>query len=135
MNVERITEEYLKQKRLLDSLNKTVGEYKEMLSKVIDEQGDPDEKGHKWYHAGRYMLKRQKSQGDKFLNHERAEEWAKKKGIWDQVNKTLVVLDEDAILGYIWDHKELAKEFEELYESPPEKWSFIQPVEEEQYDL
>ena len=138
VKVERIVEEYLKNRALLESLKKVTDEYKEMLTKVIDEQGEPDEKGHKWFHAGRFMLKRQKSQGDPYLNKEKAEAWARERGIWDDVKIVQEVLNEDAIIGYVWDHKDepgLEASFKGLYETPAPTWSFIKPVEEEQYDL
>lgn len=137
MDVERLTEEYLRRRALLEDLTKTVGELKEMLSDVIDAEGIPDESGHLWYTAGNFLLERQKSQPKKYLDPVAAERWARDKGIWDDVKIVKEVLGEDALLGWVFDHRGtegLEDEFQTLYVTPPPTWSFIKPKEQKQYD-
>lgn len=137
MNVERIAEEYVKQNTLLKSLEKIVGEYKKLLIKVVDEQGEPDAKGHRWFVAGSFLLQRQKRQGDKYINKERAEEWAKERGIWNKVSVTVEQLDEDALVAYAYEHRSdemLEKEFQALYDQPPVTYAFMPPVVEAPID-
>lgn len=132
MELERITEEYLRELGHLKTLEKITSEYKKLLIKAIDEQGVPDDKGHKWLAAGKFMLQRQKRQGDKLINKERAEGWAKAKGMWESVKVVREELDEDALLAYMYEHRddeELEDEFNELYDTPPVTWAFMTPIE------
>lgn len=137
--IERYAEEYLKTDQAISGLNKVKEDIKGKLKAHVEEQGDIDDKGHKWVQAGRYFMQVQRRQGQEALNKERAEEWAKEKGIWDEVKKevTMTFLDEDALLGYMFDNrddKELEREFKELYDVPAPTWAFMKPVEEEHYD-
>jgi hypothetical protein len=138
MNVERLAEEYVKRKELADALAKEVSTLKEMLSKAIDEQGIPDEKGHLWLDAGKYSLQRQKRQGDKYLDRAQAEAWAKEEGFWNEVKLVREDLDEDALLGYVFERRKavpgIEERLEELYVEPPVTWALQKPVLQENYD-
>lgn len=138
MNVERLAEEYIKRKQLLDSLTKEVNGIKDLLVKAVDENGTPDEKGHIWLSAGKYTLQRQKRQGKKFLDRDAAEQWAKKEGFWDTVKVVREELDEDALLGYVYvrrsDVDGIEDTLQSLYITPEPTWAFQTPVEQEQYD-
>ena len=93
--IERYAEEYLKTDQAISGLNKVKEDIKGKLKAHVEEQGDIDDKGHKWVQAGRYFMQVQRRQGQEALNKERAEEWAKEKGIMgnstskDQLFKTL----------------------------------------------
>lgn len=138
MKVDRLTQEYLTRLSLLEKLQKTVGELKEMLIEVIDNEGIPDEKGHRWYTAGDFLLKRQKSGGIKRLDPSLAEQWARDRGIWDDVS---VVpprqLDEDRLVGWVFEHRDdegIESAFQECYVETPIVYSFIKPQVGKQYD-
>jgi len=136
-HAERLTEEYLRHLDHIAMLQKTVSEYKDQLNRMVEENGDPDDKGHQWLPAGKYLLQRQRRQGKKVLNIQRAEEWAKEQGIWEEVSKTVTVLDEDALVGYIYENRDkegLEEEFQELHDTPPVTYAFMKPIEEENYD-
>jgi hypothetical protein len=136
-HTERIVEEYLRHLDHIDMLQKAVNEYKKQLNQLVEEQGDPDDKGHQWLPAGKYLLQRQRRQGKKILNIQRAEEWAKSRGIWDDVSKTITVLDEDALVGYIYEHRGeegLEDQFQDLHDAPPVTYAFMKPIEEENYE-
>lgn len=136
-DIERITDEYMQHMRHVEVLQKIINEYKKQLNQHVEDQGEEDDKGHQWLPAGKYLLQRQRRQGKKTLNHQRAEEWAKERGIWDKVTRTIEVLDEDALVGYIYDNRDeegLEEEFQELHDTPPISYAFMKPVEEENYD-
>lgn len=137
MELERAVQEYVKHDSHLKFLNKIVAELKENIKKAVIEDGTPDNKGHKWLQSGRYLLQVQKRQGDPFLDKAAAEEWAKEKGIWPAVSKTVEVLDEDALMAYMFerqDDKDLEKEFQNLYVTPEPTFAMQKPVEDDYND-
>jgi hypothetical protein len=137
VNVERITKEYLAHLDHQKKLEKMTGELKALLRKAIEQEGEPDESGHRWLAAGSYLLKLQKSQGQPKLDPAAAEEWARSKGIWDKVKETVEVLDEDKLMAYMYDHQadeDLEEEFQSLYVVPDPVYSFIRPIEQEEVD-
>jgi hypothetical protein len=134
MDLEKLAEEYVKQSKHAKALDKIVKEYKELLSKAVDAQGEPDAKGHKFLTVGRYVLQRQKRQGEKYINTERATRWAHDKGIWDKVKVIREELDQDALMAYMYERRndeELEEEFQKLYDTPAPVWAFMPPVIEE----
>jgi len=137
MDTERLAEEYVKRKSMLDTLGKTVNELKEMLSKAVDEQGDVDDKGHRWLTAGRFMLKREKRQPEPQLDKEEAEQWAKSLGVWDKVKVVREELDEDALAGFAFemrDDPEVIDAYRKLFKKKDPTWAFIAPKEQQSYD-
>lgn len=136
-DIERITDEYMQHLNHVEVLQRIINEYKKQLNKLVEEGGDEDDKGHQWLPAGKYLLQRQRRQGKKSLNHARAEEWAKERGIWSEVSRTIEVLDEDALVGYIYDNRQeegLEEEFQGLHDTPPTSYAFMKPVEEQNYE-
>jgi len=137
MDIERVTEEYLKQLNHVEMLKKQLDEYKKVLVDAITRDGEEDDKGHQWLPAGQYMLQRQRRQGARSINPERAEQWAKDRGVWDEVSKVLRVVDEDALVAYIYDHRDedgLEDEFQTLFDTPKPSYAFIKPVKGATYD-
>jgi len=136
-DIERITEEYMSHLHHIEVLQRLTNELKRQLNEHVESSGDEDEKGHQWLPAGRFLLHRQRRQGKKMLNVQRAEEWARERGIWDKVSRTVEVLDEDALVGYIYDNRDeegLEDQFQDLHDTSPETYAFMKPVEEESYD-
>ncbi len=137
MNLERLAEEYLNRKRMLDTLSTSVDELKKQLSTAVEEQGEEDDKGHKWLQAGKYLLQRQKRQSEPTLDREAAEKWAKDNGIWDKVKVVREDLDEDALAGLAFEMRndeEFTEAYRNLFVKKPPTWAFIQPKEETHYD-
>lgn len=130
MDTGRLAEEYIKRKALLDQNQKDLDTIKDLLVKAIDAEGYTDDKGHKFLDVGEWRLQRQKRQGDKRLNRQKAEEWAKEKGFWDEV--TTPVLSEDALLGYVYERRHtdpaLSETLKDLYEEAPITWAFMPPT-------
>lgn len=136
-NIERMIEEYLNHQHHIDVLQKTVDQYKGSLATMIQEGGQEDEKGNQWLQIGKFFLQRQRREGKRVLNKEKAEAWAKEKGIWESVSQTVEVLDEDAILGYVFecrDDGQTEEEFADLYDPPRITYAFLKPVEDSNYD-
>ena len=136
-NIERLTEEYLVHANHLKQLEKIVASLKAELSAAVEAEGDTDEKGHQFLNAGKYLLQRQRRQGKQKLNIKKAEEWAKEKGIWEKVSKVERTLDEDALVGYVYERRNeegLEDAFQSLHDPAPVTYAFVAPVEETQYD-
>lgn len=137
MDVERLAEEYVKRKAHAEALTKEVADLRDMLKDHLAEVGTPDEKGSKWYTAGRWQLKLQKSQGEPYLDVELAEDWAKERGIWDEVKVVRETLNQDALAGYVFEHRddpEVEAGYRGLFIEPKPTWSLIKPQEQENYD-
>ena len=137
MDLERLTEEYLRHTEHIQQLQKMVDRIKQDLVEEVQHRGEEDDKGHQWLPAGKYLLQRQRRQGQSRLNIERAEEWARSRGIWDKVSKTVEVLDEDSLMGYLYDHRDddgIEDEVKALYDAAPVTYAFVKPVEEASYD-
>jgi hypothetical protein len=135
--IERLTEEYLVHANHLKQLEKIVASLKAELSAAVEAEGDTDEKGHQFLNAGKYLLQRQRRQGKQKLNIKKAEEWAKEKGIWEKVSKVERILDEDALVGYVYERRNeegLEDAFQSLHDPAPVTYAFVAPVEETQYD-
>lgn len=135
-DVERIVEEYVRVKGAVDSMSARAEELKKMLSNVLMQQGDEDEKGNRWMNAGRFLLQRQRRQKPPSFNKDAAEKWAKKNGLWDDLKKVIVTeeVDEDALVGYVFLHPEHEDSLRDLYTVPEPTWAFLSPQEVEQYD-
>jgi len=136
-NIERLTEEYLVHANHLKQLEKIVASLKTELSAAVEAEGDTDEKGHQFLNAGKYLLQRQRRQGKQKLNIKKAEEWAKDRGIWEEVSKVERTLDEDALVGYVYERRNeegLEDAFQSLHDPAPVTYAFVAPVEEAQYD-
>ena len=138
MNLERLAQEYVNRKKLLENLTDEVGELKKRLAAAVEADGDTDERGHQWLVAGRYMLQRQRRQGKKVFNTARAEEWARETGAWEDVKVVREELSEDLLLGYVYERRKddpvLEHVLESFYDEAPVTWAFQPPVEQKQYD-
>jgi hypothetical protein len=136
-DIERTVEEYMRHLNHLEMLNKTLAEYKKELSEYVDTHGEEDDKGHKWLPAGNFMLQKQRRQGKRTLDLGAAEEWARERGIWEQVSRTVEVLDEDALLAYVFENRnedDTEEEFQNLHKEAPVSYAFMKPVEGAIYD-
>lgn len=137
MDLRRVIDEYLHHSDLADKLSKTIAEYKGVLVSAIDADGDVDDKGNKFLPVGEYLLQRQRRESTPSLDLRRAEAWAKEKGIWDQVSHQIEVLDEDALLGYIYDNRDadgLEEEFQSLFTESKVTYAFIKPKRVQNYE-
>jgi hypothetical protein len=119
---ERLAQEFKKSKEGIDALTKRQNEMKAELVKAIQENGYEDDKGHLWYQAGSMELKYER-RVSRSLNSEAAEQWARELGIWDDLKEIVERLDEDKLLGYAWNHKEVEDTIQGFYVEK-ESWAF-----------
>lgn len=111
---EKLAQEFKKSKEAIDALTKRQNDMKTELVKAIQEHGYEDDKGHLWYELDSLDLKYERRVSRSF-NSDAAEQWAKELGIWDDLKKVVELLDEDKLLGYAWNHKELESTIQEFY--------------------
>lgn len=113
--VERLATEYKGAKELADNASKRVKVLRDEIATVVDAEGVPDDKGHKWLTAGKHKIKyeRRVSQG---FNATQAERWAKENGLWDKVSTTVEALDEDKLLALGWTDPQHADTIKTFYE-------------------
>lgn len=127
MNVERLAQEYMKQKELSKALASKTEQLRELLIAALDREGQVDQDGHAWLPAGDVLLKKEKRQPKPFLDKERAEEWLKRLGAWEDVREVVVteVINEDALMAYVWDNKHLEGELKDLYITPEPSYALV----------
>lgn len=120
--LERLAEEYRKSKDTLTLIEKRTNDIKKELSVAVEKFGDADDKGHLWLTVGDMILKREKRVSRSF-DATSAENWAKEKGIWDDVKDVIEVMSEDKLLGLAWNNKELEETIMAFYVEK-ESWAF-----------
>jgi hypothetical protein len=99
--------EFLLLKGRIDDLSKAQSEIKKELSELVDNEGEPDEKGHLWYQLpeevdGVSALQRQRKVSQS-LDQEVAEDTLKTKGIYDRCFKMIPVLDESEVMACLYE--------------------------------
>lgn len=122
---------YQEQRDFANKINARVEELKQELIKRIQEEGFTDDKGNQWLDAGDFQLKRERRVTVSFNEHF-AEEWAKKRGIWDEVKETIEVVNEDQILAVAWNDDDMKNDLDNFY-TRRENFAF-KVVEGKSYD-
>jgi len=117
-----ISKEYNDLKSLIDKYQTRLDQLKKELNQQADLFGDEDDKGHKWLRAGNFQIKRERRVSVN-LDANGAEAWAKDNNIWDDVSEVVRVLDEDKLLGKVWENPELKPALDNLYVKK-ETWAF-----------
>ena len=120
--LQRLTEEFKKSKAALDSLEKRHNEMKKELTEAVTTHGVADNNGHIWLEVGDFKLKRERRVSRSF-DTERATEWAKENGYWDDVKEVIEVLSEDKVLGLAWTNNDLKDTVQSFY-TEKEVWAF-----------
>lgn len=132
-DLERLAQEFLNTKSLLDKVTARFNELKQALTEAVDNDGYEDDKGHRWLPVGSLQLKRERRATVSF-DVEAAEEWAKAEGIFDDVKKVIVqeTIDHDLLLAYAWEHRELTPVVKS-FNKEKVSWAF-KVVEKRSYD-
>jgi len=112
--VQRLLEEYSNAKQFSDAAAKRTDELKAELVKIVEQYGQPDDKGHQWFGVGSHALKRER-RVSKNLNVDAATIWAKGNGLWEDVNEVVERLSEDRLLALAWEQPEYAEKIGDLY--------------------
>jgi hypothetical protein len=137
MNVEKLVDTYVQGLETYKRLGDRQAKLKELITKAVDDEGDADEKGHRWLAAGDYVLQRQKRQGKKYLDKQAALDWVASKEIEDQVMVQVPTLDEDALAGWVFEHRGedgIEDEYAALWVTPDPTYAFIEPQKTASYD-
>lgn len=113
-DLPQLVKMYREQKEFADKLNSRVDEIKQELIKRVQEEGFVDDKGNQWLDSGDFQLKRERRVSVSFNEHF-AEDWAKKKGVWDQVKEVREFVSEDQILAVAWDDEEMKHDLDNFY--------------------
>lgn len=117
-----ISKEYNDLKNLIEKYQAKADQLKKELTQQADAFGDEDDKGHKWLKAGNFQIKRERRVSVN-LDAREAEAWAKDNNFWEDVSEVVRVLDEDKLLGKVWEKPELKSALDNLY-SKKETWAF-----------
>lgn len=119
---ERLAQEFKKSKEAIDLLTKRQNEMKAELIEAIKEQGFEDDKGHKWLKVGSLELKYERRVSRSF-DEGAADNWAHETGRWDDLKRTVEMLDEDKLLALAWENEDVAETIQEFYVEK-ETWAF-----------
>lgn len=120
--LQRLTEEFKKSKEALESLEKRHNDMKKELTEAVISHGSVDNNGHIWLEIGDFKLKRERRVSRSFDTN-RATEWAKENGYWDDVKEVIEVLSEDKVLGLAWTNDDLKDTVQSFY-TEKEVWAF-----------
>lgn len=129
--LELLVKMYQEQKEFADKVFTRVNELKKELNTMVESEGFIDDRGHQWLDAGGFQLKRERRVSVVF-DDQFAEQWAKEKGVWDQVKEVREFVNEDQLLAIAWDDEEMKEDLDKFY-SKKETYAF-KVVEGRSYD-
>lgn len=113
-DLPQLVKMYQEQRELSLKLSYRLEELKKEIIKRVEEEGFFDDKGNQWLNAGDYQLKRERRVTVSFNEHF-AEEWAKKRGVWDKVKEIREVVSEDQLLAVAWDDDDMKHDLDNFY--------------------
>ena len=130
------TWEWLRSRVLREKSEKREKAYKDRLMVFLDQYGDEDENGHKFYFFDEPLvetglasapnvsgIKREKRVSQS-IDQDRAMKLIEAKGLLDRCTTTIVVINEDAILGANFDGTITDAELSSLYDER-ESFAFV----------
>jgi len=120
--VQRLVQEYRGAKDMADAARERSDKLKKELAGLVDEHGYTDHNGHRWLEVGDERLKRERRLSKTF-SRERAEEWARAAGRWEEVMDVVEVLSEDKVLALAWDDPDVRDVVDGFYVER-EVWAF-----------
>jgi hypothetical protein len=102
-NVGRHLAEYFNAKSLADKATERVRKQRDLLIDYAEEAGVEDDKGHRWVEVpGVGTIKRERRVSVSF-DSVFAEAWLRSKDMYDECTVTVVELDEDVVLGKLYE--------------------------------
>lgn len=115
-------------KRQIDDLTKEQSTLKTYLSDLVENDGEPDEKGHIFYELpeevdGYVSLQRQRRVSQS-LDAEEAEKRLKAKDLYSRCYQMLPVLDEDAVMSCLYEGLLTEEDIDAMFPKK-ESWAFI----------
>ena len=132
MNHERLTEEYLNTKALVDDATKRLTDMKRLLQAAVEINGLPDEKGHLRFQAGKWALQVQRRQGAPRFDRDAAEQWLLEMTSEEQEQVTSVKLDEDKLAAWVYENRSdqvIHDRYASLFVTPEPTFAFMPPTE------
>lgn len=111
--------EYKRLRSQIDLLTKQQKVIRDNLMLAILDNGSPDDQGHLWLTLhedaeGTLEIKRQRRVA-RSLNEAVAEKILKDHDLWDQCTKTVVVVDEDAVMQALYDEELSEDDIDDIY--------------------
>jgi hypothetical protein len=98
----RVAQEFVEEKKLIDSLSKRLDEKKAALVAFAQSQhGYTDDRGHRWVDFPDGSTLKHERRVSQSFNETRARSWLREEGVLDDYERevTTVVLDQDAVLA------------------------------------
>lgn len=120
--VEKLAQDFKAAKEALATFEKRTNDLKKELSSIVESNGLEDDKGNLWLEVGDLKLKRERRLQVTF-DSQRAEEWAKENGYWDEIKEVIEVVSEDKVLGLAWQDETLSRTIQSFY-NEKETWAF-----------
>jgi hypothetical protein len=121
-------QQFIAIKRQVDDLTKEQSQLKTFLSDLVDQEGEPDDKGHLWYPLeqevdGYRSLQRQRKVSQSLDSNE-ASRILKEKGLADRCYSMQPVLNEDEVMSCLYEGKLTEEDIDTMF---PKKitWAFI----------
>jgi hypothetical protein len=121
-------QQFIAIKRQVDDLTKEQSQLKTFLSDLVDQEGEPDDKGHLWYPLeqevdGYRSLQRQRKVSQS-LDADEAARILKEKGLADRCYSMQPVLNEDEVMSCLYEGKLTEEDIDTMF---PKKitWAFI----------
>jgi hypothetical protein len=115
-------------KRRIDDLTKEQSAIKAELSNLVDQEGEPDEKGHLWIRLpdevdGYTSLQRQRRVSQS-LDEDEASTILNNKGLTERCYKMVPVLDESEVMACLYEGLLTEEEIDEMFPKSV-TWAFI----------
>lgn len=120
--IERLVDEFKKNKELQEQVEKRTTSLKKELTEYVSNFGSADDKGHMWLEVGDLKLKKER-RVSRSLDTSKATEWAKENGYWDEIKEVIEVLSEDKLLGLAWGDDDMEAIVQSMY-IEKEVWAF-----------
>ena len=113
--------EYKRLRSQIDLLTKQQKKIRDTLMQAIEENGEPDDQGSIWLTLkedadGTLEIKRQR-RVSRSLDEGLAGSILKEHDLWDQCTKTVVVVDEDAVMQALFDDELSEDDVDAIYPS------------------
>jgi hypothetical protein len=113
--------EYKRLRSQIDLLTKQQKKIRDTLMQAIEEHGEPDDQGSLWLTLkedadGTLEIKRQR-RVSRSLDEGQAASILKDNDLWEQCTKTIVVVDEDAVMQALFDDELSEDDVDAIYPS------------------
>lgn len=105
--LDRLAKTFIDQKHMTKTSQEREAQIKGIIKSLLDDFGNKDEHGHVWLPGHEYLVKHEARRSVVF-NRERAEEFLKSSGDWEEGTELVPEhreLTEDSFSGYMFEHR------------------------------